>query len=235
VPDGYTAATLFVDATAKNPLTWEEEYKAAEELVKNGIRVCFELGLDLFTTRFEILTFAIDEFRKRLLEPFQEHTDAVILFRGPLEVERMPLLDALRQELPPDLCVLLLFDATNTSMIIPDRYSLFTLALKNSPHLVSCCCWQEGKALLGYIGRDIAHYTPTTCTKGVVISRECQSLPAITGDFKIISQETVGAEWEGIDELYVQSDTLQPTTLRLLEGFQAAGGIVIDQKGAFTL
>lgn len=256
IPDGFTAQVVRFDARPASSLNWKEETKQAQDLIARGYKVCFELDLGLFGPdfkgtrhqgQFQTLVLALDEFRTRILEPLREHTAAVILWRSDkvfstLE-ERdvsMDYLDLLRLELPDEVITLLLFDCSNLDpysfarMFSADRYSLFTLALTSAPLLQSCCCWNKGKALQGYIGKTINEHTPQECTKGLIMPRfstDAQALmpllerlTAQNEPFKIISEDFLATEWEGLDELYVEEQCLAPTTLRTIAGFAAAGG-----------
>lgn len=260
IPKGFTSSIVAIDAKPASSLNWNQEIQDTEELIKNGYKVCFELNLDLFTAsynqaRLQSVILAIDEFRSRILERFFEHTVAVILYRSQktfASIEerdvQMDILDLLRQELPDNVCVLLLFDCSNLQdpysfirMFAPDRFSLFTLCLTNAPLFFSYCGWNKGNALLGYIGRDISHYLPQECSKGLVMpkfSSNAETIKPLLDDliaqkehFKIISEDLLALEWAGLDELYVQKAMLAPSTLRLIEGFAAAGGtVIIDQN-----
>lgn len=263
IPNGFTAATVVVDARPASSLSWKSEINAAEELVKGGYKVCFELDFGLFGPdfkgianqgQFQTIVLALDEFRNRLLTPFQQHVEAVILYRSrtpfsSLEERdiQMDYLDLLRQELPDELITLLLFDCTTLQdpytfarLFSPDRFNIFTLALTNAPLLLSCACWNSGNALLGYVGRDLASYTPHTCSKAILMPRFTsdalstrpllETLATKNEPFKIISEDFLALEWDGLDELYIQKSSLAATSLRMVDGFIAAGGVVIDQN-----
>lgn len=263
IPAGFTAATVVVDAKPASTLCWQDEVIAAKSLIENGYRVCFELDLGLFGPefkgiasqgQFQTIVLALDEFRNRLLTPFQEHVEAVILYRSrtpfsSLEERdiQMDYLDLLRQELPDDLITLLLFSCDTLQdpysfarLFSPDRFNMFTLALANAPLLLSCCCWNTGKALLGYVGRDISNNTPQKCSKALLMPRftsDAQSLQPLLNElvskkecFKLISEDYLALEWDGLDELYIQKSSLGATSLRMVDGFVAAGGVVIDQN-----
>lgn len=263
IAKGFTSATVVVDARPASSLVWKTEVKAAEELIKNGYKVCFELDFGLFGPyfkgianqgQFQTIVLALDEFRNRLLMPFQEHVEAVILYRSHtpfLSLEErdihMDYLDLLRQELPDDVITLLLFNCdtiqdpyTCARMFSPDRFNMFTLALTNAPLLLSCVCWNSGKALLGYIGRDLACYTPQKCSKAILMPRFTsdasatrallESLVSQNEQFKIISEDFLALEWDGLDDLYLVKSSLAATSLRMVDGFVAAGGVVIDQN-----
>jgi hypothetical protein len=263
IPEGFTAANILVDARPASSLNWTKETQEAELLIKNGYRICFELDFGLFGPtfkgiahqgQFQTIVLALDEFRNRLLNRFEEHVEAVILYRSTCPFTsiherdiQMDYLDLLRQELPDTLITLLLFDCTSMQdafsfarLFSPDRFSLFTLALTNAPLLLSSACWNNGNALLGYIGRDLAQNTPKKCSKGLLLPRftsNSDSLKPLLDSlvtnnelFKIISEDNLALEWDGLDVLYVQKTCLEATSLRMIDGFIAAGGVVIDQN-----
>ena len=263
VPEGFTSACVHVDARPASSLNWTKETQDAESLIKNGYRICFELDFGLFGPgfkgianqgQFQTIVLAIDEFRNRLLERFQDHVEAVILYRSSSPFSsieerdiQMDYLDLLRQELPDNLITLLLFDCTSLQepfefarIFSPDRFSQFTLALTNASLLLSSAAWNKGNALLGYIGTDLSQNKPQKCSKALLLPRFSSnansmkpllySLIANNERFKIISEDNLTLEWDGLDVLYVQKACLEATTLRMIDGFIAAGGVVIDQN-----
>ncbi len=257
VPEGYTAATLVLDARPESSLNWKLEFEQAECLIAKGYKICFELNLGLFRPeskplthqgQFQTYVLALDEFRARFLAPFSEHTEAVILYRSMEASSAMQpdYLELLRQELPDDIISLILIDATHlqdpysfSMRFNLDRFSLFTLAICNAPLLLSCATWKQGQSLLGYIGRDIKSYKPHQDVQaGLIIPRssvDAESIKPLLNQliqsnkpFKVISEDLLPVEWEGLDELYIKQDLLAPTTLRTIAGFQAAGGTVLN-------
>ena len=147
------------------------------------------------------------------------------------------------------IAVLLLFDCSKmqdpfefAQIFAPDRYSLFTLCLENAPLTFGYCCWNAGKAPLGYIGKNKQQQIIVQpCSAGMILPRFnsdflphkplLESLTTQNIDFKIISEDSLAMEWDGLDTLYVHKTGLAPTTLRMIDGFSAAGGsVVIDQK-----
>lgn len=247
VPEGFSSFTVHVDLKPDSLLDFQIAKSHADAGIMQGLKVCFELDLGLFEKGFNQVQYqshllALDEFRKNLLTPLWAHTAALILYRSrtafATTAERdiqMDYLDLLRLDLPDDIPVLLLFSCKSirdkslfARLFSPERYSRFVLALEDAPVLLTACCYNSGKALLGYIGRDIAHYTPSECTVGIVLP--CQNIEAAfslqNDSFKIVSEELLATEWEGLDRLITQKECLAPTTIRLLEGFQAAGGAV---------
>ncbi|MCE5293823.1 MAG: hypothetical protein LLF94_04340 [Chlamydiales bacterium] len=261
IPAGFTSAIVKVDASPASSLMWKEEILKCEALIKKGYKICFELDLGLFGRVqspgvFQTLSLALAEFTNRLLEPFIEHVEACILYRSEtpfasIETRdiQMDYLDLLRQELPDDVPVLLLFDCSTLQdpfefarNFSPDRYSLFTLCLQNAPLTFAHCCWNVGKSPLGYIGKDKQQQVVVEpCSTGMILPRFSSdflphksllmSLIAQNIDFKIISEDSLAMEWDGLDILYVHKTGLAPTTLRMIDGFSAAGGsVIIDQK-----
>ncbi len=257
VPPGYTSAVIFVDATPTSPLCWEMEKKAAEHLIQNGLKVSFELklGIQLLSqATLQTASLAINEFRDRLLEPISEHVEAVVLkrYNEPFKTfedrdREIDFLDILRTNLSPEIPVLLLFSCKSLQdpymaarMFAQDRFSLFVLGLESSPIYTPSLCYNEGKALLGYFGRDIAKHQPKECDHAIIMPRFTsdasllQNLVTNSPDAKVISEDSLAVEWEGLDELSFVKNTLAPTTLRLIAGFEAAGGnvVTIDQNPA---
>ncbi len=201
--------------------------------------------------QFQTLVLALDEFRGRLLARFEKHIEAVILYRSNAtftSIEerdiKMDYLDLLRQELPDDLVCLLLFNCedmqdpyTFSRIFSPDRFCLFALALQSAPLLFSYCCWNKGTSMQGYIGRDSSFHKPQSCSKALMMPRFCndaeqtkpllEALIARNEHFKIISEDLLALEWEGLDILYMPKSGIALTSLRMADGFTAAGGTVV--------
>ncbi len=245
IPEGYTAATLRLDARPQSSLNWLEEYKEAKALVAAGYKISFELdlGLDFRPNLYQTHALALDEFCKRFLQPFHNECASIILLRKEgifSSVEEIAYLELLRQELPDDIVTLLLFDCKTlqdpysfSCTFNQDRLCQFTLALANAPLLVPSLCWKEGNGLYGYIGRNIGAYAPQEVSCGLIVPRSTTNseslkpyLSTIQEPFKLISEDFLPLEWEGLDELYVKEDLLAATSLRTIAGFEATGGIV---------
>jgi hypothetical protein len=197
--------------------------------------------------QYSSITFAINEFCHQLWQPFQEHTLGVILYRAVNPFmsaserdEKMDYLDLLRSELPDALACLLLFDVQGIEafdflrLFALDRFSLFTLALAHAPIPMRHCIWQEGCGLLGYIGRQEVLELHSAPTLGLLSPRYdniqedlrpiVDKLLAQKSCFRVIPEEYLATEWEGLDELIVPMNSIQSSTLRLIDGFKAAGG-----------
>ncbi len=254
VPPGFSSVNIPVDLSPTSSLSWEEEKKEASSLIEKGYNITFELELklELLTqARLQTTSFALDECRKALIDPFSSHIDAIIMKRydAPFKTlderdREVDFLEILRTDLPSEIPVLLLFCCKSLQdpysaacMFAQDRFSLFTLGLKESPIYTSSICYDEGKALLGYFGRDITKKQGAECREAIVMPRftsdasMLKNLVNTKPDAKIISEEHLALEWEGVDLLYVVENSLHPTTLRLIAGFVAAGGVVVvDQN-----
>jgi len=263
VPEGFTSATIFLDAKPSSSLNWTQERLKTQELIEKGYKVLFELDLDLFgpttqalthTGQFQTHVLAINEFTGRFLAEFQPHTVGVILHRSKSPFtnfqERdvmVDYLELLRQEIADHIPCFLLFDCqalqdpfTFIRLFALDRFSLFSLALTHAPVLLKTVIWQEGKGMLGSIARTLIPQKQEEPTLGLLMPRfdlhvdevhsglkaALDTLLLQNRPFKIIPETHLPIEWNGLDELIVCKEGLLPTTLRAIDGFCAAGGLV---------
>lgn len=249
-PSGFTSRIISLDARAASPLVWKEEIAQIESNKAHNLKLLFDIDLGLFKEKnLAIQAHALDTFYETIYTHYKEDTIGVILYKGRSPLENAPLehLEALRSYLPQDLHCLLCFDCqescdplTYARHFAADRYYRFVLALKNAPIQLNCCIWQEGKGSLGYIGKNVPQPNDSLLEIGILLPRTGvldetaysslnetmnsyikQGIP-----FKVISEEFLAQEWDGLEELIIQRTSLLPTTLRTIEGFTAAGGKV---------
>jgi hypothetical protein len=122
------------------------------------------------------------------------------------------------------------------------------IALKNPLFMQNTPIWQTGKDSSGYIGCDLTSYNQNLQSEktpqiGVVFPQVIDpeedkeaflgledtliSLLKKDEPFKILSEEFLTSEWEGLDTLIV-TPLVQKRSVRKLKGFEAAGGHIIS-------
>lgn len=204
--------------------------------------------------RFQATVLAINEFTEHFLPDFRQDTLGIILHRSKKlfssyheRDQQVDYLELLRLEIPDEIPCLLLYDCKELQdpfeclkLFALDRFSQFTLALANSPVTLKTLIWNKGKGSLGVIGKepiiidtvqatiglllpafDTTHEMAYTGLKEALNSLISQNIP-----FKVIPESLLPVEWDGLDELIINKEGLQATTLRAIDGFVAAGGML---------
>lgn len=97
VSSGFNAVRICLDATLKSDLIWKQERQAAENYIKQGFRIFWEIQLGIFNFETEIgkgslpianqsqflsLSLALEHFRNTFWKEFRQHTVGVCLYRG---------------------------------------------------------------------------------------------------------------------------------------------------------
>lgn len=171
------------------------------------------------------------------------------LFCRDVAVEYLTLLSSC---LPDELPRYLLLDMESFSspldqvqQLHPDRYEQFSLGLKNAAFSLPSLGWENSPTSLGFIGmkevvlpKDVkphvgiclptmeflrpSHYFGIEIALDYLITNE---IP-----FKVISETHLVTEWDGLDYLFYVPQGLSSQGKRKLQGFCAAGGIVITTQ-----
>lgn len=118
--------------------------------------------------------------------------------------------------------------------VINDCFEGFWLAIRNAPIHSSWGVWDSKSTNRGFIGKNLpqpssppskALMYPTNRVGDT--SAAFNHMQNLNGDYKIIREEALTLEWDGIDELFVPDHPYASATKRALAGFQAAGGKVV--------
>lgn len=152
----------------------------------------------------------------------------------------------LANRLPPSITAFVLFDAKKITspldfaqLTAQDRFERLKLALKNPLFPTNTTVWQKGDDTFGYIGRELP--SPGKIKKPTVgiLMPSCEVVdPYYFQDiekifdllfeqktyFKVVPEEFLTTEWDGLDKLIIPSAQLSQGTMRKLQGFSAAGG-----------
>lgn len=262
IPHGFNVATILLEANERSHLNWKKEEERATDLIEKGFFILWEIDFALLEgsledeARFLTLGLAIDHFMATIWPKFQENTFGFLLFRGILSLSnRDQLLDYLRlisAALPDNLFIFLLFDTTN----FPDPSSYFhatnqkafqpfRLILKGEyamryPFALPALGWDHGASPLGFFSEknypkvDEQRITAAICLSEKVDSSELSRVIEEweTTPFRVIPEEMLTEEWEGIDDLMIFPDAISPQGQRKLLGFSAAGGRIIEARQA---
>jgi hypothetical protein len=152
--------------------------------------------------------------------------------------------------LPLSITPLVLVDAQNSKnpltfaqLTAKDRFERIQLAIKNPLFAQGYMVWEEGSDFGGYIGRTLPpKHTQQASNIGLLIpsydivnpvnshdiDKALEFLLSQNKNFKIISEELLTNEWDGLDALIVSPATISSNSKRKLQGFFAAGGKLVS-------
>ncbi len=165
-------------------------------------------------------------------------------------------LDMLTINMPDRLQLFILIDGTDIEhpadllqMAALDRFERFQIALQGSITASPYFSWRNDLMQLGYIGKNLPQQTSSMCKIGICpLPKEYMGVEeefnTIFSDlnsknipYKIISENRLTIEWDGLDYLIYSSKGITAQGKRKLNGFIAAGGTVIacDNYASFSL
>ncbi len=154
-------------------------------------------------------------------------------------------LNALVSGLPGNLQPVLLFDATavknpreGLQLLHRESWNRFVLVIKKSPVPELGMSWDSGQSPYGLLGRQnfgvvtlepasIGLLLPGSDVVDAELDRELDAVLLKYPRVRVVAEEFLTAEWDGLDQLVVISSNVGPLGLRKLQGFCAAGGQVV--------
>lgn len=253
IPEGYDAIRIALDGRIKADLSWDRQRALAEKYIEQGLRIFWEIDLGLFDKldqplsskpQFLSLTLSLEHFRDTLWKSFRQHTVGVCLYRGSLDFNNVfccdacsEYLDLLSQCLPDTIPLHLMFDVATivdnyrcAQLLSKGRYLRFTIAVKGlstGQLLGGDLEWTEGHLRSRSIDRPtLGMCLPETpCSDNFRKSMEKLCLQGTP--FRVIPSSFLTAEWDGLDELIVDRQSVDTLLQRKLEGFRAAGGNIV--------
>jgi hypothetical protein len=133
----------------------------------------------------------------------------------------------LSHRLPDEAKVLLLFDVTQLPPICAlkslskERFEHFSIGLRGMTLPIEGLRWN---------GETVAYHSIESNSGAIFPKAPCERLSELVTlpGVKIIFEQFVSEEWEGLDQLYVIAGSLSPQGMRKLSGFSAAGGEIIE-------
>ncbi len=147
--------------------------------------------------------------------------------------------------LPDSLLPFALIDASTiyspakiTQLFSKGRFEHIHLALKGAPCMFPSLCWETGQGSQGYLGTihpsisaqpssSLGIYLPNdTHIDSAWMLKFDQAILELTTSYRIIPEEKLTEQWDGLDTLLVDSQKISTQGKRKLLGFIAAGGTV---------
>lgn len=167
------------------------------------------------------------------------------IFRRNLAAEYLQMLI---DRLPDSIAPIILLDAQAidspllfAKLTAADCWSRIVPAIRAPLFPKKTLIWKEGKDCSGYIGRQLPpHYEAIEPSIGIVLpswtniknsayaglEEHMQTLNESKIPFKVVHEELLTTEWEGLDTLIIPSTGLSEQGKRKLQGFIATGGQV---------
>jgi hypothetical protein len=284
VPEGFSAATVLLDASPTSSLKWDEALQSSDEIIQKGHRVVFDFDVRpskpfSHSGQFQAYGFALTHFRETVWPKYKEHCAGLILHRSSLafdkdflwsrqEKEEMTQMtpdellfccrdrlveyfSLLASHLPDDCPAILLFDCQGVQdpalfalLTVQDRFPRFRLGVQHAPFPIHAASWGDSSSGKDYIGRTYAPTERPPATVGLLLppfeevekvnkarlKNIIDNLLKEQISFKIISQDFLTMEWEGLDAIILSHSDLSTPLQRALDGFRAANGVVISEK-----
>lgn len=231
---------ITLDCRMKSLLDFKEARKAALMIVGAGKKIEWHLDFGFFDRltfplgddrEGKALHLSIDHFLKTVYTEFEAYTAKVYLYRG---TPVIPLgkdcyegakifseyLDYLASNIYDRVPLALDFDNAGLDplkkarLVNRELYSRFQIDEK--------------------IESDIAVLLPSVYSDEKAFTGLLEVMSTLK-NYRIISEPFLVAEWEGLNELYVASESITPGAMRKLLGFNAAGGLVVTSGAPLNL
>ena len=145
------------------------------------------------------------------------------------------------QYMPDDLTFFVILDASKITspllklnLLNPETYTRFQMIVKGGDTIFVPYTWEEGHAALGYLGTSSQSLKKVRPRFGISIpvsnlaERALYYLEKNNSPYKLLPENTLIQEWDGLDYIFFDPSTLSLQGKRNLQGFCAAGGTVIS-------
>ncbi len=158
-------------------------------------------------------------------------------------------LQLMTSKIPDALPIFLLMDVSNCDngveymqLSAPDCFERFHIAFKKDTQTPSNFCWRQGVAEKGFIGRESISLVNLDYKVGVALPPKESIHPSYFHRFdeifsflhlhsiayKIIPEDWLATEWDGLDYLIYSPKGVTPQGKRKLQGFCAAKGVAVS-------
>lgn len=246
-PVGFNVACVRLEASARSRLDWNKEIIHAEALIEKGYFILWDLEFELSEdsledeTLFLSLKLSLDHFCNTIWKQFGENSFGVALFRGALTLQNrdaiLGYLKTLAAFLPEEASCFLFLDTsyvkdavTYFQLTSQVAFPPFHLIVKGEfatryPYAFPAFGWDHEMSPFSHPIR----IKQAICLSEKVEKRAFQALIEQLGTtpFRVIPEEILTYEWDGIDVLFVLPGGISKRGQRKLDGFVAAGGRVI--------
>lgn len=243
------SVNILLPAGIHDDLAWQEQRKLAEDSIAAGKRIVWEMEWDQEFSVTDVQYFSTQALAlQECGRLFPEHTDGVILYRGTAcpkieEEEKYNLwldgredspfhrrfysttllyeyLHRLGSFLPDTVSIIAYVDARDAGSLAEQAY-LFSV--ERTGHLQLEI--ENGK-LPNVRNRQEISRGVCLHENGCLESLE-EVLLNLQGPYRIVPEAVLNEHWDGLEELIVLEKFLTARGRRMLQGFIAAGGMVI--------
>ncbi len=216
-PQPPSLTTYRLDASLASSLEWEVEIAAPDILWE------LDFGIEsLAPAPLASYQLAVRTFAERVWEKHAAQTVGVILYKGkvpPFPIEEFAdYLHHLAAALPDEVAPFALFDCEGDPMLFSKEiFPYVHLGFRSGP--IGAVRWGETIEPLRYDGKV-----------GVVLPLREKGLrfdelkPYLGGSYRLIAEPYITEEWDDLDELIIFPHLISSWGMRMVKGFEAAGG-----------
>lgn len=239
LPDGFNAGSVRLDASEGSSLRWNVEEVNALPLVLWELDFSLTQEILEDEARYLSLVLAVDHFKNTIWPRFKSKTLGVVIYRGMFKEFFLDSLKLLASHLPDSVIPFVLFDVGHLS----DLQTYFRLVnqvnlgylipvlkgkwAENFPYAFPLLGWDHPYSPLGSFSKNPLTQLPEIpLTNAVLLPEGGKDFPLPKSTWRVIPQQILTQEWEGIDRIFVNSSSIDDPTKRKLLGFCASGGEV---------
>lgn len=224
LPPSITSIEL--DASLSSDLKWE--------VAPDAPHILWELDFQLEQINLAHLSshqLAVKCFAESIWEKHQESTLGVVLYRGrvpavPLE-EFAEYLHHLAAYLPDEVPPFALFDCAGDPLkFSKEIFPHIHLGFRSGP--IGAIKWEETLIPLRYDGA-LGVVLPLR-ERGLQFDVVDKCLEKLDRPFRLIAEPYITEEWDELDELLIFPGHISTWGMRMVQGFEAAGGKIIRYK-----
>ena len=230
-PTACPAVAIRLAGRPSDCLNWNEACETGERVKAAAKKIFWQIDLGLevggFTLEDEFayrsLQLTLQTFTKDVWPKFEKETTGLSFFCGKrvFDDEFCNYCQMLSAYLPDDLPVTLLVDGffgpVKKSEIL-SCFEHFQICFRDGEGLI----WNEAK-----IERAASQSPIAVCMPDEPDEWLDKRLAALPFAFKVIPERFLNERWSEVDYMYVFSKMLSPRGKRMLQGFCAAGGVVV--------
>lgn len=252
-PRGFNVLTIDLDLSCHSFLKWDKEIEKATQAASEGLLILFELNFAVQESLLEeeavFLTHQLNirHFIETIWTPFHDKIFGVSLFSGELTDRISWYLKGIAAELPIEASCFVFLDGAEITdvpsflaFIDQERLQgLFPIikspVLERFGYLIPFIAWNQRGSALGFCSDQLEEELSSIRVENALCLPEpldpCLIEQAIAyfaaRPFRVIEQNKLHLEWEGVESLVVHKTSLNQKLERKLAGFRAAGGSVI--------
>lgn len=218
---------ITLDGSAASSLEWE--------IGEVPSSVLWELDFGLRTLSpipFASYRLAVQVFLEGVWSRFQEETVGVVLYKGaipPFEMEEFAeYLHHLAALLPDEVFPFALFDCPGDPQLFSKEiFPHIHLGFRSGP--IGVLRWGTDIETVSY-DAPLGVALPLR-EKGVDVRPFLKHLDEAGCSYRLIAEPYITEEWDELEELIIFKDLISPWGMRMVQGFEAAGGKVIGVEG----